>query len=162
MTKKIKKDNQEVSKLQKQIDEMAAGWKRTQADFDNYRRRSEEQKFQLVELAKAGFMSKLTPVLDNFRRAFSHIPKEIQHHDWTKGINQIEKQLFDILAEEGLKRIETKGAKFNPALHEAVSYEKNSRVAADHIIDECESGWVFGGKVIKCAKVRVSRGNDNE
>lgn len=127
---------------------------RAQADFDNYRKRTEAQKLELINFAKADFMAKITPALDNFRRAFEHAPEE---NNFTTGIKQIEKQLENILADEGLTKIETAGV-FNPNLHEAISYESNPTTPADHIIGEVETGWAFNGKVIKPAKVRVSKG----
>lgn len=144
----------DIKNLEAKIKELQEGWQRCQADFDNYRKRTETQKFEMVEHAKADFMTKITPVLDNFRRAFEHLnindPK-------IAGVKQIEKQLEDLLAAEGLTRIETSG-KFDPALHEAISYENNKKIPTDHIIAELESGWMFGDRVIKPAKVRVSKG----
>ena len=128
---------------------------RAQADFDNYRKRTEAQKLEMVNFAKADFMAKITPVLDNFRRAFSHLdindPK-------IAGVKQIEKQLEDILTAEGLEKIPAEsGTKFDPNIHEAISFEEN-KIKPDHIISELESGWMFNGKVLKPAKVRVSKG----
>jgi len=152
-----KKDNLQESKAK--IKELEDGWKRTAADFDNYRKRTEAQKFDLIILSKADFMTKITPVLDNFRRAFEHTPKKEQNSDWAKGIKQIEKQLEDILSSEGLKKIPAAvGQKFDHNLHEAISCEKNDKIPADHIIAEVESGWMFDDRVLKPAKVRVSKG----
>ena len=138
------------------VKELEDGWKRTQADFDNYRKRTEEQKLEMIELSKADFMTKITPVLDNFRRAFSHLdindPK-------IAGVKQIEKQLEDILKAEGLEKIDAQtGTKFDHNLHEAISFEINDKIPSDHIIAELESGWTYRGRVIKPAKVRVSKG----
>lgn len=157
--KQIKKDNLENKKIEvpensEKIQELESTLKRTQADFDNYIKRTEAQKLEMVNFAKASFMAKIAPVLDNFGRAFSHLdmtdPK-------IAGVKQIEKQLEDILTAEGLKKIATSG-EFNPNLHEAISYEENAEIPADHIIAEAESGWEFAGRVIKPAKVRVSKG----
>lgn len=151
MTRKISK----IKELEEKINELENGWRRTQADFENYQKRIEDQKNEIILLNKADFMAKITPVLDNFRRAFKHANKD---DEFAKGIKQIEKQLEDILNIEGLKRIDTSG-EFNPSFHEAISYENDDKIANDHIIAEVESGWQFDGKVIKPAKVRVSRGN---
>lgn len=148
------KQKNEIEKLKNQVKELQEGWQRCQADFDNYRKRTETLKFEMIDFAKADFMAKITPVLDNFRRAFEHLdindPK-------IAGIKQIEKQLEDILAAEGLTKISCEG-KFDPALHEAISCEQNAKIPCDHIIAELESGWQFGDRVIKPAKVRVSKG----
>jgi molecular chaperone GrpE len=150
MTKKIKKDN-----MTEKIKELENGWRRTQADFENYRKRTDEQKFELVKQSHADFMTKITPVLDNFKRAFAHAPENDKFSD---GIKQIEKQLEEILVAEGLTKIDAKpGIKFDHNLHEAISYEENE-LSVDCIISELESGWEFNGRVIKPAKVRVSKG----
>lgn len=143
------------------VQELEEALKRSLADFDNYRKRTEAQKIEMIDYAKADFMTKITPVLDNFGRAFEHVDI---NDPAISGLKQIEKQLEDILAAEGLKRIDTTG-EFNPASHEAISYENNNEIAADNIIAETESGWEFNpsnssgqARVIKPAKVRVSKG----
>lgn len=156
MTKKKNEQdnsNSQIEKLKQKISELELGWKRTQADFDNYQKRSEEQKLNIISAANTDLMLEIVPVLDNFRRAFSHAKADDQ---FAIGIKQIEKQLEDILVKEGLKKIETTG-KFDPNLHEAISYEENA-LPADEIIAEAESGWQFNDKVLKPAKVRVSKG----
>jgi len=163
MNKKNKKrdnldnpDNQLIE-LKKKIDELETGWQRTQADFANYQKRSEEQKLNIIAAANTDLMLRLTPVLDNFRRAFTHASDD--KDPIFLGVKQIEKQLEDILTGEGLKKIEAaSGTKFDPNLHEAISFEPNEKVKADHIIAELESGWMFRDKVLKPTKVRVSKG----
>lgn len=138
------------------IKELEGGWKRTQADFDNYRKRAEAERGEILNLMKADFIAKITPVLDNFRRAFAHAPKD---SDWASGVKQIEKQLEDILISEGLQKIPAEtGTKFDPNIHEAITHEPNKKIPLDHIISELESGWMFSDRVIKPAKVRVSKG----
>jgi len=149
-----KKKQEQPNEIDQKIKDLEIGWQRCQADFDNYQKRTETQKFEMVEHAKAEFVSKITPVLDNFRRAFEHLD---MNDPKISGIKQIEKQLEDILASEGLTKISCEG-EFNPALHEAISYENHPEIKSDDIIAECESGWNFNGKVIKPAKVRVSKG----
>ena len=150
MTKKHLRNSE---KLHEKIKELENGWKRTAADFENYKKRNEEMRGELLEFAKADFITKITPVLDNFTRAFSHAPND----EFSKGVKQIEKQLEDILTSEGLERIDISG-KFDPNLHEAISCEPNTKVPADYIIAEIESGWKYKNRVLKPAKVRVSKG----
>ena len=153
----LKKKNN-LQELKVKTKELENGWKRTAADFDNFRKRNEAQKLELVMLAKVDFMTKITPVLDNFKRAFEHISKKDNTHV-IQGLKHIEKQLEDILTSEGLKRIPAEpGQKFDHNLHEAISCEPNSKIPCDHIIAEVESGWMFDNRVLKPAKVRVSKG----
>ena len=164
--KKVKKLEQSASRRIKELEE---GWKRTQADFENYRKRVEAEHGEVLNLIKVDFLAKITPVLDNFRRAFAHAPARHASQlagvagrpddDFARGVKQIEKQLEDILTAEGLQKIPANtGDKFDCNLHEAISCEQNKKIPLDHIIAETESGWMFDDKVIKPAKVRVSRG----
>jgi len=144
--------------IRQRIQELEDGWKRTQADFENYKKRSEEQRGEILDMMKVDFIAKITPVLDNFRRAFEHV-SEKDNTAVVQGLRQIEKQLSELLASEGLQRISANaGTKFDPNLHEAISHEPNKKIPLDHIIAELESGWMFSGRVIKPAKVRVSKG----
>lgn len=152
MKKKI-----DTTKQHLKIKELEEGWKRTQADFDNYKKRAEENRGEILNFLKADFLTKITPVLDNFRRAFEHSPND----DFASGVKQIEKQLEDILISEGLEKIPANpGDKFDCNLHEAISCEPNDSITTDCIIAETESGWKFGDRVIKPTKVRVSKGKN--
>jgi molecular chaperone GrpE len=163
----MKKSQKEI--LDQKIKELEEGWKRTQADFENFRKRTEEQRGEILNLMKADFLAKITPVLDNFRRAFAHAPARHASQlagvagrpddEFARGLKQIEKQLEDILTAEGLEKIAAEpGGKFDCNLHEAISCEPNKKIPDDHIIAETESGWMFKDKVIKPSKVRVSKG----
>ena len=147
--------------LHNKIKEIEACWKRTQADFENYKKRQEENRGEVLNMMKADFLAKITPVLDNFRRAFAFRHAHAPDDEFAKGVKQIEKQLSELLASEGLQRISANtGDKFDCNIHEAISCEENKKIPADHIIAETESGWMFSDRVIKPAKVRVSRGKE--
>lgn len=156
--------NQNLEKIR----ELEILCKRTQADFENYKKRTENMQAEVLNYAKADFMAKITPVLDNFHRAFEHAPAHQPNpqgvtggpdDDFATGIKQIEKQLEDILILEGLQKIPANaGDKFDHNLHEAISCEPNKDIEADHIIAQIESGWKYNDRLIKPAKVRVSKG----
>ncbi len=147
-------------------------YQRLAADFANFQRRSEEEKTQLIDFVKSGVVEQLLPVVDNFHRAATHAPEipldgdfsQLTEEDFARirnyfnGLKLIEKQLEDTLASMGLTRIPTAGVVFNPNIHEAISHEDSIEVPADHIIGEVESGWQLNGKIIRPAKVRVSKG----
>lgn len=175
----MKKDRDKTQKLdssiKQRLQELEDGWKRTQADFENYRKRTESERGEVLEMMKADFLTKITPVLDNFRRAFEHAPvspglsrramadasRGGPDDEFARGIKHIEKQLSELLASEGLQRINANaGTKFDPNIHEAVTHEPNKKIPLDHIIAELESGWMFSDRVIKPAKVRVSKGKE--
>ena len=162
--KELEKKLQSLLNIEENYKKLYADYKRLEDRVEGVRKSSSEE--VLFEM-----MKKLTPVFDSFYRASTHAPEvtiedlpKLTEEEYTKifnyfiGLRQIEKQMEEVLASMGLKRIPTKGQLFDHNLHEAITHEENKEVPADHIIDEIEAGWVFDDKVIKCAKVRVSKG----
>lgn len=177
MTKKTSRSKpntheSKITELEHELATLKDSRARLAADYANLEKRIQTERTSIYQSAQASLLEKIFPVLDNFYRASSHAPTialdsnlaELTEDDFKKinnyflGLRMIEKQLEEVLSEAGLKRISTKGEPFNPAMHEAISHEPNGEVAADHIIDEIESGWQIDGKVIRPAKVRVSKG----
>ena len=142
----------EISALNDQL-------KRVAADFDNYRKRTEEDSKMSFQVAQAHTLLELAPVLDNFRRATEHLPKHLEDDNWVKGVLYIEKQLEAIFEQAGVTRIKTVGEIFDPQLHEAVSTEPSETVPEHHIMAELEGGYMLNGSVLKPAKVKVSSGS---
>src|SRR5258706_16470752 len=98
------------------------GWKRAQADFENYKKRKENENKEILDFAKEVTVVKLLPVLDSLEQAFHHIP-EVEDEKlkiWKQGIDALLKQLDSALASLGVKKIEALGKKFDPHFHEAV------------------------------------------
>lgn len=144
---------------QKKAEDCLAGWQRTQADFDNYRKRIENSRHELAMLATADFALKITPVLDDFRRAFLAVPEDTRTSSWIVGMRQVEKRLRTILTEQGLTPIDETG-EFDPRLHEAIATTPDPKIPAGTIIDIVELGWRLGENTIKPARVRVSSGQE--
>jgi molecular chaperone GrpE len=160
-----------IHKLEKDLKESLDARKRLAADYANLERRIQEEREQLTVKAGHQLLEKLFPIFDNFYRASSHAPvvaaedaakltdEELKKiFNYFEGLKMVEHQMESVLGEAGLKRIATKGEVFDHNLHEAISYEENSEVPEDHIIDEIEAGWQIDGHVLKPAKVRVSKG----
>lgn len=133
---------------------------RTQAELDNFRKRSEQERLSLIKYANTNLVSDILPVLDNFKRAAVHAPETSDAHilNWITGIKAIEKQLEDVLRQSGLQEIEVHiGDQFNHNLHEAISHDA-SEAPEDTILEVRESGYMFNEKVLRPVKVRVSAG----
>lgn len=154
----MKQDKPKKNPLQDRVDELENQLKRVAADFDNHRKRTEEERKELYKMAQANTLLELTPVLDNFRRATEHLPEHLQSDNWVTGVLYIEKQLDQIFNDLGVTKIPTTNEVFNPKLHEAVSSEPSETIPAHSIICELESGYVLNGIVLKPAKVKVSSG----
>lgn len=158
-------------------EEYLFGWKRCMADFENYKKRQQENQKSLGEYLKIDSTLQILPVIDNFRSATEHIPTEQKEAPWVVGIMYIQKQLEDILKENGVTEMDVKvGDEFDPNLHEAVSDSKLPARNASHNDAggrmESEStngdkelgnkikkivlkGYKLGEKVIRAARVVV-------
>lgn len=128
--------------------------KRLQADFDNYRKRVEQEKMQITQFANANLLLDILPVVDNFRRALDHHNTQ---DSWSQGVKAIERQLEEALTRHGLQVIEvTIGDQFNPALHEAIAHQPSNDHQPNSIIKIAEHGYQLGGTVLRPAKVVVA------
>lgn len=150
------RDSLKIQELEAKVAELTAGWQRTQADFLNYKKQSTEDRTKLIAGAASDIAYSLLPVLDHFQLAAKHLPKDLEDNDWAIGIQHIEKQLETILSESGLERIAAVDVEFDPNIHEAVE-EIESDKPSGTIVDEILSGYKFNGKVLRPAKVKVSR-----
>lgn len=158
--KSAKKDQilvSELEKIKKNSEEYLEGWKRAQADYINLKRRVESDISELTSFANAELVTKIIPIMENFRRAFTHIPENLKEDEWVKGVKNVEKQLEDTLRNEGLQKIDTEGKEFDPNLCEALMFEESKNHKDNEIIEELEAGYIFKDKVIKPAKVKVCK-----
>src|SRR5437879_220717 len=89
--------------LQAEKEEQFRGWQRTQADFTNYRRRTEQERVDLLKSAEAGLIHDLLPVLDDLERAIASLPADLQELTWVRGVLLIERKLAALLEQRGLK-----------------------------------------------------------
>lgn len=151
--------NQDPCKLdEKQIEsekikELTGMLQRTQAEFDNYRKRIEKQKEEICVFANEGLIKELLGVLDNFELALSKIEGD---NDFVKGVELIYGQLFEVLKSKGLQKIEAKGKKFDPEEHEALLQEE-SQGEKGIVLEELQKGYKINNKIIRAAKVKVSK-----
>lgn len=137
---------------QTKAEEYLAKWQRAQADFINYRRRSEKEKEELGENTRSYMALKLIPVLDDFERAVSAEPEGSVDSGWVEGIKLIEKKLRTILETEGLSPIQAEGEPFDPYLHEAIRQAPGEEGI---ILYEVQKGYKFNDKVIRASQVIV-------
>lgn len=136
------------------IAELTEALQRERADVINIRRRHDEQIGKLRTTVKASVVGELLPIIDNFERSLSHIPKELEDNDFVKGVEGVVRQFEKTLVDIGVSRIATVGEEFNPIFHEAVSME-NSGSGKEIISEELQSGYMLGDEVIRHAMVRV-------
>jgi len=136
-----------------------AGWQRAQADFMNYKRRSEQEKEEMAKFANSTLLLNLLPILDDLERAFAAIPPSLAEANWVEGIKLIERKWWAILEAQGLSQIEALGEPFDPRLHEAVRQDKGKEGI---VVEEIQKGYKFHDRVIRPSKVAVGTGEEEK
>jgi len=120
----ISEEPEDVSENEEEkspADEYLDGWKRCQADFENYKKRQAESQKDLIRYSTQNIILQILPVIDNFHASTSHIPEDQKTNSWVTGIMYIQKQLEQVLTDNDVTEIETKiGDNFDPVRHEAV------------------------------------------
>jgi len=141
-----------------QLAELTADLQRTRADFENYRKRVEAEKTAAREAGQAGAILKLLPVIDNIERAVAYTPEDLKEHKWAQGIAGLVKNLEKSLEQLNLKRIDaSKGAAFDPELHEAIQFDEDATGEHEVIAEELQAGYTLNGRPVRHAMVKVTR-----
>ncbi len=136
--------------------EMTDLLKRTQANFENYRKQMEKRVEDITEMAAKNLILQLLPIIDNFELALKSIPHD-QTTDFTKGIELIHAQLSELLQKNGVQAMECVGEKFDPHKHEAL-LKVDSDKSTGIVLEEFQRGYMIKGIVIRHAKVKISSG----
>ena len=136
-----------------------AGWQRAQADFINYKRRTEQEKEEAIKFANSRLMLSLLPILDDLERAFTAMPGRPAKRSWADGIRLIERKLRATLEAQGLSPIKALGEPFDPYQHEAV---RQAAGKEGIVIEEVQKGYQFRERVIRPSKVVVGNGKGTE
>ncbi len=140
-------------KLNSEIEELKNQLLRLQADFVNYKNRTEREKSNSIILANEDLILKLLPILDNFNRAFVHADL---NDKIIKGFVMIKEQFESVLKSEMVEEIESDGAVFDPNLHNAVMTESKEGVKSGIVLETFEKGYKIKDKVIRPSMVKVS------
>ncbi|MEO0138058.1 MAG: nucleotide exchange factor GrpE [candidate division WOR-3 bacterium] len=148
---------EELEKKEAQLKELREDYLRALAEWDNYRKRMENEFAEFKKFAKVEFLTKILPVLDNFDRALAGAELNPNFESFFKGIEIIERQLRDVLKSMGLVEYSGLGEIFDPTLHEAVGVVMSNDHPENTIVEEISKGYKVGDRVIKPAKVLVSK-----
>jgi molecular chaperone GrpE len=133
-------------------------WRRTVADFSNYRKRTERDQAEAKKDCNAALITRLLPMLDDLDTAFANLPSDLDGQPWIEGMQLIHRKLHAIFAQEGLQDIDTTGESFDPMLHEAVTHEPSETADEGRVIGELRKGYRLNDRVLRPAQVRVSAG----
>ena len=149
----------DIDKEKEKAENYLANWQRAQADFVNYKRRSEREKEEINKFANSALMLTLLPILDDLERAFASIPPGQDKLSWLDGIRLIERKLQASLEGHGLSPIQTLDEPFDPNLHEAAMHRKGKEGI---VIEELQKGYKLHDRVLRPATVVVGEGKTEE
>ena len=131
---------------------------RSQADFENYKKRSAREKEEAIKYANSSLLERLVSIIDNFELGLAAAKKQGEQSPIYSGMVLVQKQLNDLLAENGLQPIEAEGRKFDPNVHEAIAHEPSDQVPEGIVLRQTRRGYRFKDRLLRPAKVVVSSG----
>lgn len=149
--KKDKKDPKDI-----QIEELSDKYRRTMAEFDNFRKRTEKEKAAMYEIGAKDIINKLLPVVDNFERGLASIPEADKGTPVADGMDKIYKQLTKMLEEAGVKEIEAEGQEFNPDFHNAVMHIDDETLGENVVAEVLLKGYTYRDSVVRHSMVKVA------
>ncbi|MEK7648445.1 MAG: nucleotide exchange factor GrpE [Patescibacteria group bacterium] len=156
--KKIDELTQSADALKKQNEEYLDGWKRAKADYINFKNEQEKRSKELAQFASYALVMQLLPISEHFRKAFGYVTEELRPSEWVKGIEQIYRQLKEVLKGMGIEEMEgSVGKAFDPSLHQAVGNERRDDFDDGVVTQETDGGYTFHGRVVIPSKVIVNK-----
>ncbi len=131
-----------------------ASWQRSAADFQNFKRRVDQEREEMARLANASLMFNLLPMMDDLDRALENVEPHVAALTWMDGIRLIHRKFETLLEAHGASEISTDGAVFDPAVHEAVMFGEGEE---GKVISVVQKGYMLGGRVLRPAMVVVGK-----
>lgn len=145
-----------IEELEKESNEWKEKFLRKAAEFENYKRRTENDQLNLLNYAAESFIKKILPIVDDFERSLEHINDSNDYEKLKEGVQLIYNKLIKLLDEQGVKKIEAVGKPFDVQYHEALMQREDLSVPPHTVLDELEKGYMYRDKVIRHSKVVVS------
>jgi len=131
-------------------------WLRLAAEFENYKKRMQKEKFDVMQFGNESLLRAVLPILDNLERAIDHGKKMNENGTLLQGVEIILRQFLAILERFGVKPVGAMGESFDPEKHEAVSQAESDQ-EPDRVISELEKGYLFHERLLRPAKVVISK-----
>ena len=148
---------QRLEQAEAQAAEYKDQWLRATADYKNYKRRTDQERGELIRNASSGLILKILPVVDDFDRAVASVPPDVAATSWWAGMQLIDQKLRTILESEGVRPIEALGQEFDPNCHHAVIYEETEG-QENKVVAELQKGYTVHDRVLRPTMVKVGKG----
>ncbi len=148
---------QDAEKLAGELADLNQRFLRVAADFENYKRRTAQEKDDLLKYSNAKLIGELLPVLDTFQLALKNPGGSPEAQNVVKGMEMIYRQMLQVLEQAGMSKIEAVGQPFDPKLHEAIMQVEDDSVPEDTVVEELRAGYMLKERVIRPSMVKVSK-----
>lgn len=149
--KKDKKDPRD-----EKIEELTDRLKRSMAEFDNFRKRTEKEKASMYEIGARDVIEKILPIVDNFERGLAAIPEDSKETPFAEGMEKIYRQFMKTLEEMGVTPIEAVGKEFDPNFHNAVMHIEDENLGENIVAQELQKGYMYRDSVVRHSMVQVA------
>lgn len=153
----VESEPNELDVLQKEKDEVFERLLRVQAEYDNFRRRTQKEKEADRKYRSQSLITDLLPIVDNFERALQMEVNDEAAKKFVDGIKMVYRQLSDALEKEGVEIIATEGEIFDPHLHQAVVQVEDDQYESNVVVEELQKGYKLKDRVIRPAMVKVNQ-----
>lgn len=147
----------ELAEEKAKAESYLASWQRTAADFQNYKRRVEQEREEMARFANASLLMNMLPLMDDLERALDNVDSHIAGMTWLDGIRLIHRKFQALLEMHGVSEIEAEGQTFDPNIHEAVTFGAGEE---NRVIGVVQKGYRLGGRVLRPAMVVVGQGTN--
>lgn len=154
LIEEVKEKDKKIDALDAEVDDLLSRMQRLQADFVNYRKRSQREKEEMSLKGKIDLASEILPVIDNFERALNSAEESTEFYS---GVEMIYKQLLKLLSDQGIEEISAEGEEFNPEFHEAImKVDAENEDEEGKVVEVIQKGFILDERVIRPAMVKVS------
>ena len=154
--KKEKAPEKKKDPKDEKIDELNDKLRRSMAEFDNYRKRTEKEKSAMYEIGAKDVIEKILPIVDNFERGLNTIPEDAKGTAFAEGMEKIYKQFVKTLDDLGVKPIEAVGKPFDPNFHNAVMHVEDENLGENVVAAELQKGYTYKESIVRHSMVQVA------
>ena len=151
----------QLEAAEQRAEEAESGWQRARADYQNLKRRTEEQRAESAGIAGDRLLIRVLDLADDFDLAVEHVPEDAAGSPWVEGITAIDRKLRVLLEAEGIEAMAGEGEPFDPQTQQAISYEDTEDVPDGTVIKILQRGFTIRGRVLRPALVAVARNDDD-
>ena len=154
--KKEKAPEKKKDPKDEKIDELNDKLRRSMAEYDNYRKRTDKEKSAMYEIGAKDVIEKILPIVDNFERGLNTIPEDAKGTAFAEGMEKIYKQFVKTLDDLGVKPIEAVGKPFDPNFHNAVMHVEDENLGENVVAAELQKGYTYKESIVRHSMVQVA------